>query len=166
MKYWKLLLVVLTLLMQQLVFAAQPSHVVIERLEDQSSTQFISVPKHLPAENLRQLSEYIAKDSRMSLVTWAEFKSDLAKHVSAHIRRNDYPEVDVAAGLIRLLERYDSTPFGLTWNGGLAITGNDYRRAKLTYEGYVKDPNSVAREPDSNRDPVHPDNHLGPLMRR
>ena len=82
------------------------------------------------------------------------------------VRRNDYPEVDLAAAMPQVLLRYEGTPIGITWNGGLAITGNDYRHAAKTFTAYNADPASDAarKVSDRRRDPVHPSNHLDALL--
>lgn len=131
---------------------------------DQHTTTLVGIPRTLPAEQFQRLKDSLIQRSGAYMLPWEDFKRDPPKHVRPYIRRNDYPEVDVVRGLALLLERYDGTPFGLTWNGGLALTSNDYRHASRTYATYLKDPNSFARAIDSRVDSVHPANHLGPLI--
>jgi hypothetical protein len=143
-------------------FGAEPTHVVIDP-SDQHTTTFVGIPKALPAEQFQKLKESLAERKGAYLVTWQEFSADPPRHVRPFVRRNDYPEVDVVGGLTQLLGRYDGTSFGLTWNGGLAVTLNDYRYSGRTYAAYLQDPNSFKR-PDRKADPVHPSNHLEPLL--
>jgi len=138
-----------------LVQAAEPTHVVVDP-SDQHTTTFVGIPKALPDAEFAKLKESLTQRKGAYLVTWAEFKQAPQKHVAVFIRRNDYPEVDVVTGLTHLLERYDGNPFGLTWNGGLAITQNDYAHSARTFLVYS----------DPRRDPVHPRNHLDPLLRK
>jgi hypothetical protein len=142
---------------------AEPTHVVIDPSE-QSATTFVSLPRTLPPEMFQEIKDNLKPEKGAYLVTWGDFKRNPQKHVQPCIRRNDYPEVDVAGGLALLLERYEGLPFGLTWNGGLALTRNDYQHASQTYATFLKDPRSVARAKDIRADPVHPANHLGPLL--
>jgi hypothetical protein len=86
-------------------------------------------------------------------------------YTKPYIKINDYPEVDTIKGLSELLDRYPDTPFGLTWNGGIAYTYNDYQHVKRTYEAYVAAPSSHQRR-ERRADPVHPLNHIGPLLGR
>lgn len=144
------------------VRGVEPSHVVIDP-SDQHTTTFVGVPKALPADQFQKLKESLNERKGAYLVPWQEFSRDPPRHVRQFIRRNDYPEVDVVGGLARLLERYDGSPFGLTWNGGLALTQNDYRHAARTYAAHIQDPSSFQRL-DRKADPVHPANHLDPLL--
>jgi hypothetical protein len=164
MQLIKLFCGALALLTTQVALSAEPTHVVVDP-SDQYTTTYLGVPKSLPKEKFENIKKGLFERKGSYLVTWREFKRDPAKHIKPHIRRNDYPDVDVVRGLTRLLERYDGTPLGLTWNGGLAMTGNDYRHAARTFDKFQSNPNSVAKESDRRRDPVHPENHLGPLLR-
>lgn len=152
-------------LLSGFTFAADPGYVVIDSTARHVAT-FISVPKTLPPADLQKLSEKIAQTEGTIMMSWDEFKSDPAKHVKTQIRRNDYLEVDVVRGLAQLLERYERTPFGLTWNGGLAVTGNDYQYSARSFKAFNNDPSTFSREADRRRDPVHPANHIEPLLRR
>jgi hypothetical protein len=79
---------------------------------------------------------------------------------------DDYPESKVVEGIIELLRRYASTPFGLTWNGGVALTFNDYEHAKRIHKKYLSDPEEYAatRLEDPRRDPIHPKAHFAALL--
>jgi hypothetical protein len=164
MKINRACLSALAMLAFQAAFAAEPTHVVIDP-SDRHTTTFVGVPAAVPAEEFRKLKDSLVQRKGAYMLTWSEFKSDPPKHVRQYIRRNDYPDVDVVSGLARLLERYDGTPFGLTWNGGLAVTESDYRHAARTYAVYSSDPGSF-RTPERRGDPVHPANHLEPLLGR
>jgi hypothetical protein len=142
----------------------EPSHVVIDPT-DEHTTVFLSVPQTAPAEALDKLKDNLKTSPKASLITWEAFKQNASKIVQAHIRRNDYPGVDVTTGLARLMEHLQGAPFGLTWNGGLAITGNDFRHSARSYMAFVADPSSF-RPPERSSDPVHPLNHMEPLLRR
>jgi hypothetical protein len=152
-------------LLSGFTLAADPGYVVIDITARHVAT-FISVPKTFPPTDLQKLNEKIAQTEGISLMSWDEFKGDPAKHIKSQIRRNDYMEVDVVRGLSQLLERYERTPFGLTWNGGLAVTGNDYQYSARSYKAFTNNPNTFSREADRRKDPVHPDNHIEPLLRR
>ena len=160
----KSLLVLFVMLLSQSVLAADPKYVVIDP-SDRYATTFVGISKALSAQELQQLKERVAQRKGAKLLTWAEFSKDRSKLVGAFIVRNDYPEVDVVDGLAKLLARHGDTPFGLTWNGGLAITANDYRHAERTFAAYTRDPKAF-RVAERKADPVHPSNHLGPLLAR
>lgn len=154
----------IALLALQAKLAAEPTHVVIDP-SDQHTTTFIGVPKAVPADEFQKIKDSLVQRKGAYLLTWSDFKSDPPKHIRPYIRRTDYADIDVVGGLVRLLERYDGTPFGLTWNGGLAVTENDYRHSAGTYATFLSDPASF-RVLERRGDPVHPANHLEPLLGR
>lgn len=127
-------------------------------------TVFVGVPKALSDDIQAKLRQEVARREGSRLVDWEAFKRDAARHVAQYIRRNDYPEIDIAQGLTALLERFAGASFGLTWNGGLAFTYNDFVYAERTYGQYLNQPGATLREADRRRDPVHPLNHLEPLL--
>jgi hypothetical protein len=95
------------------------------------------------------------------VVPWAERQAALAKAATAIVKRNDYPALPVGTGLLRLLRCYAGTPFGLTWNGGIAYTLRDY----LYVENSVKEKNRDERNTTPPEgDPVNPSGHLLPLL--
>jgi hypothetical protein len=152
-------------IMSGLVWAAEPSHVLVDASKPET-TIYIGVSKTLPAENFQKLKETLAQRNDAFMLTWEEFKLDPAKHILPKIQRNDYAEVDVVRGMTSLIERFDGAPFGLTWNGGLAITGNDYAYSNRSYKAFKNDSSAFSREPDRRKDPVHPANHIEPLLRK
>ncbi|MBL8488393.1 MAG: hypothetical protein JNK22_15020 [Rhodocyclaceae bacterium] len=78
-------------------------------------------------------------------VPFAEFAGNPAKYISA-----------------RLVRKYPGTPFGVTWNGGMAFTRNDCAAAKKAFDAFRTAGEFV--KPPPERDPVAPANHLGPLL--
>lgn len=134
-------------------------HVVIEQ-----TTPAYTVFAGLTDEQKAKFDAQRPADSE--LVDWPDFPADAEKHVTARIVHDDYPNVDVTAGVLALIRRYPGAPIGLTWNGGIAITYNDYRHAETGYAMYQKDPKAYEawRPHDRRADPIHPLNHLGPLL--
>jgi hypothetical protein len=137
------------------VSAAEPSHVAIDP-SDGYATTFVGIPKTLPEVDFEKLKQSMVQRKGSYLVTWADFKGAPEKHIKSNIRRNDYPDIDLVAGMTKLLERYDGTPFGVTWNGGIAVTNKDYQLASRAFAVYS----------DRGLDPIHPLNHLEPLLRK
>jgi len=93
-------------------------------------------------------------------------KINVDKYVRGRIAKDDYPGSGVVSGIVALLDKYPGGPIGLTWNGGVAITYNDYQHAKKTYQKYLADPSEYerTRTHDPRLDPVNPRGHLGPLL--
>ena len=144
--------------------AGEPALVVVDPA-DRYATTYVALPKNFPAKKLEELKANLKNREGAYLEPWASFRADPARHVNAMIIRNDYPEIDIAKALTTLLERYDSTTFGITWNGGIAIMFGDFRYAERTYAAYLKDPASVKRPADRRADPIHPSNQMQSLIR-
>lgn len=102
----------------------------------------------------------------VTLVTWETFIQNSDEYVKSQIVKDEYPESRTIAGVVELVRKFPGTPIGLTWNGGIAITYNDYQHAKRIYEQYKADPASYerSRNRDPRADPVNPKGHLGPLL--
>jgi hypothetical protein len=99
-------------------------------------------------------------------MSWGKFTSDTDNFVKAHIKKNDYESIQVVKGMVGVIEKYCLTPFGLTWNGGVAITYNDHQHAKMMHQRYLADPAEYdrTRNRDPSLDPVNPNNHFVPLL--
>lgn len=164
MRLFEILVAALLVFAAYAAHATEPTHVAIDP-SAQHTTYFVALPKSLTAEQLQNLNRALAERKGAFMVSWDEFKADPKRYVQQFIRRNDYPEVDVVNGMTRLIERYAGTEFGLTWNGGLAVTQNDYKHASQTYRLFLKD-SDLPKRPEQRADPVHPSNHLEPLLAR
>lgn len=98
------------------------------------------------------------RENGVSLVQWVKFRSGVDKFVNARISRNDYPAGGSVQGIVDLIQKYPGSQFGLTWNGGIAITFNDYQYAKKTFQ-------DQSRPASPATDPVNPAAHLPELLR-
>lgn len=100
------------------------------------------------------------------LIPWDEFSQNEGKYIRSRIIKNEYPESRTIKGIIELVKKYPGTPIGLTWNGGIAITRNDYQHSIKTYNTYLRNPDAYEqiRIRDPRADPVKPEWHLGPLL--
>jgi len=130
---------------------------------DQAYTVFAAIP----SEKVGQVEAKLASAPKeVALVEWSQFADAASQYVGARIVRNDYPQSRTVEGVVALLRKYPGTPIGLTWNGGIAITYNDYQYAKRTYEQYKADPTAYERNRiDAPRpDPIRPEVHLAPLL--
>ncbi len=123
----------------------------------------------LPGEVRAAVVAQLPAGAPVDLVDWAAFKADPARVVAPLVLKDEYPGTNLAAGVLALLEKYPRTPFGVTWSGGLAVTRNDYQHAERIHRLFLERPDDYEKAKVSNerrRDPVHPDNHLGPLLGR
>jgi hypothetical protein len=98
----------------------------------------------------------------VDMVPFEQFVENHKKIIGDRILRNDYPGDRTAEGMAALIRKYPGTPFGVTWNGGIAFTRNDYQAAKSAFESYNA-PEGFTK-PAPERDPVAPMNHLKPLL--
>ncbi|MBC3916090.1 hypothetical protein H8L32_01205 [Undibacterium sp. CY18W] len=138
---------------------AAPGYVIID-VSKPDVTSYTSIPKSRTDADLDKLRGQVSAQAGVSMETWEAFKNNLHLLVEAKIKKNEYPELIIKEGLADFLEKFEGIPLGLTWNGGIALTYNDYIHAKRTYQQYLGKPDSVARVSERNRDPVHPANHL------
>jgi hypothetical protein len=94
-------------------------------------------------------------------VSWFEFIDNAHKYANSTIVKHEYLKYRVADGIVCLVGKTQA-PWGLTWNGGIAFTYNDYKHAEETYNSYQEDPEkykqTVIRDPRA--DPTNPGGHL------
>lgn len=129
-------------------------------------TVFLAIPIDAPDDKVEALSARIADNSSVSLMTWEEFQETKKMLFGSRIVSNDYPRSRALEGMTELLRRYPETPFGLTWNGGVAVTFSDYQHAEDAYQEFLADPDaySNSRPEDPRADPVNPRWHFQPLL--
>ncbi len=142
---------------------AQLGYVLVQAT-DQGYTFYTGVRADVSGEQLQAIKANIANLSRVWLVDWVDFRSNPGKYLHAYVLRNDYPQDDLADGVAAMLQRLPGMPFGVTWNGGIAITSGDYAHSRRTLAAYAANPDSF-HPPERAADPVHPLNHFGALLR-
>ena len=152
----------ITLLLFACAFrATAASEIVLIDMSDPAYTVYAGLPAE-SAENVRaKIANQPAK-----LVTLKDLADDRATLIGAQIKLDEYPKSRAVDGIVELVKKYPGTPFGITWNGGIACTRNDYTFAQRQYAAYNNNPEEYrqAQKPDSATDPVYPPNHLGPLL--
>lgn len=96
------------------------------------------------------------------MLTWEQFLESVNEYARSVILRNDYPSVSVVDGVVCLVasKKGSGAPWGLTWNGGIALTFNDYQHVRRTYKSYKANPAGYRPIRDPKRDPVNPGGHL------
>jgi hypothetical protein len=113
--------------------------VIVEQNES-AFTVFTGIPEDTGEEVLEDLRTRAAEHEKASLLGWEVFMSSIDELARSTMLRDDYPDTDSVAGLVCLLATQPGAPWGLTWNGGIALTYNDYQHARKTYETYTNDP--------------------------
>lgn len=144
---------------------SRPEYVIIDKQEP-AYTVFLGIPEGFPEGEFEKIKSQAAEIKGVEIVSWEKFISDTDNYVKAHIKKNDYEGIQVVRGMVELIEKYCATPFGLTWNGGVAITYNDYQHAKMIHQQYLANPEEYerTRNRDPSLDPVNPNNHFIPLL--
>lgn len=136
-------------------------------LIDASEQAYTVFYKIAAADKAKINTEKLSPDTHQ-LVAWSDFivnRDQASIYILKYILHNDYKEVDIVAGMCALIDRLGGAPVGLTWSGGVALTYSDYQHAKRTYAAWSADPSAHTRR-ERAADPVHPLNHLGPLLKR
>lgn len=148
-----------------LLCRADPASVLIDPTHG-FATVYVSLPKKVSAPDQEQVDAVMTDHAGAYVVPWTSFLADLSHHVTGRIQKNEYPEADATDALVLLLREFELQAFGLTWNGGVALTRIDFAFAEWTHESYARDHDFVARPDDALADPLHPWNHTGPLLGR
>lgn len=120
----------------------------------------------LPQDKEESVRRMTAGQPGATVLSQEEFAAAPEKHVLPRARRDDYAGQRAGEGIVALVQKYPGTPFGFTWNGGIAVTRNDYAHARRLYEAYNRDPAEYEKlkPADARADPLHPAAHLGPLL--
>lgn len=132
----------------------RPDYVLINTSEP-SFTVYYGIQKSQLKVPLQELK----LESGTKIVSMEELERDSNMLMKNRIVKNDYPEQDAIGGLLKLIKAgFSGDGLGLTWNGGIALTYNDFQHAKKSFEKYKKE-NSWEKL-DPRLDPVNPANHL------
>lgn len=132
-------------------------------LVDQSEPAFIAftgIPKDTDEATLEEIRSTVSTEDKVNLLTWKQFTDNVDSYAQAMVMINDYPDVSVVDGLICLVGKAPGAPWGLTWNGGIALTNNDYRHTIEGYQVYKSNPDAYSPNADPRADPVNPGGHL------
>lgn len=128
--------------------------------ENPAYTLFQLIPDDTSPETIQNLEERIANLEKARLVAWEEFSANAEQYVQATLVRTDYPKYDMVEAITCLVREKPGWPWGLTWNGGIAFTRNDYEQVIGRYQAYIRDPKKYRPIRDRRRDPNHPDGFL------
>jgi hypothetical protein len=135
--------------------------VVIDRSEP-AFIVFTGIPKTLGEKKLDEIKMKVSGKETLKMLSWQEFLARVDEYARSVVLRNDYPNIRVVDGIVCLVASQQGTgaPWGLTWNGGIALTFNDYQHAGRSYQSYKENPADYEAVRDPRADPVHPRGHL------
>ena len=121
--------------------------------KDPAFTEFTPSPPNMSETLLRRIVAESAPPGKARVVPAGDLAAAVREEAGRVIQRDDYPGTSVVAGVICLMRRAPG-PWGITWNGGIALTRNDYAFARRSYE---------TKAAPAGTTPVDPRVHLGPL---
>lgn len=138
------------------------SNFVVVDQGEKAFTVFTGIPKNADKDELERIKQKVGGRDTLIMLTWEQFLESVNEYARSVILINDYPSVRIVDGIVCLVASRQGTgaPWGLTWNGGIALTRNDYNHARRTYELYKANPDSYKPIRDPRRDPVNPGGHL------
>lgn len=114
----------------------------------------------------REMIGYAALEN-VSMIAWSTFRQNAESIIEPHIIKNEYPQSSTLLGVIALVKAYPGRSFAITWNGGLAVSFQDYQYAVRTYKAYQADAKAYEdRRANLQTDPVNPQHHLAALLNR
>lgn len=132
----------------------RPDYVAID-IREQAFTVYYGFQK----SQLKTSLEEFKMKTQMSVLSLEEFEKTSDALVKNRILKNDYPDQGAVGGLVKLIKAgFAGNGLGLTWNGGIALTSNDFQHAKKSYDQYKK--NNSWKKLDPKLDPVNPAHHL------
>lgn len=152
------------LLRVQLTPVAQRLDAVMMAEREPAFAAFVGIPRGKTSE----FAATIPAEQRAQVVIfpWTEFLAKARSLLGEIVIRNEYPELALREGLLAVLAENPGAPIGVTWNGGIAVTANDYAHARRSYDSFRLDPARHERDRprDRRRDRLHPLNHFEPLL--
>jgi hypothetical protein len=137
------------------------NYVAIDQSE-RAFTVFTGIPKNIEASELERVKKQVLGQDSLTLLNWGQFLESVNEYARSVILINGYPNYRIVDGIVCLVasKQGSGAPWGLTWNGGIALTRMDYNHARRTYESYKADPASYRAIRDPRGDPVNPGGHL------
>lgn len=138
---------------------SQSAFVVIDRREA-AFTVFTGVSKETESEQLDKIKAQVAHKSGLMMMTWNEFGKNVNELAKSTMLRSDYPNYRVVEGIVCLVSNQPGTPWGLTWNGGIALTFRDYEHVRSAYRVFKENPTQYRPVRDPRADPVNPGGFL------
>jgi hypothetical protein len=122
---------------------------------------FQGIPKTTSSTDIQNIRKRAAKlGKNVSMISWDAFSTSIDQYLRDTILINDYPKYDQKRAIKCLLGAAPGSPWGVTWNGGIAFTNMDYQHVQKTYERYKKSPKEYRPIKDPRRDPVNPGGFL------
>ena len=125
-------------------------------------TVVMGVPVAATTSQWSQLRQMTSKSYKVELIEWKVFFPEAEKRLAACIVKDEYGMKGRIGQFMYAVQNYPGMQFGLTWNGGMAVTGLDYQHTKALYAEYTANPGSWSARGGRGwrADRVNPDGHL------
>ncbi len=138
-------------------YETKAKYVLIDRSES-AHTVFIGITSQQALDDMQSR----IKETNSEVMTWSEFLDNIQQISHSTIIKHHYMQYGVVDGIVCLVGRSPGSPWGLTWNGGIALTWNDYRHSKENYQSNAENPEKydLEAERDPRTAPINPAGHL------
>jgi hypothetical protein len=146
--------------------AADPTEVFIDA-RDPAFLVVQGVAADTPAEALREMTGYATLEG-VSLVGWEAFRQNAQELIGPHIVKDEYPGSALVPSVVALVKTYPGRSFAVTWNGGLAVSFQDFQYAVESRKAFNDDADAYERNRAQalNDDPLNPRDNLAALLNR
>jgi hypothetical protein len=121
----------------------------------------------IPADRQATIDPSHPAAKTLAFVPLETFVKDPKRHLSKRVLVASYSTPRFYERLGQLVAKYPGTPIGLAFNGGIAITRNDYTHAERmhAWSQDQKKYREIQGLPENiPKDPIHPEAHFGPLL--
>ena len=123
---------------------------VVVEAKDPAFTVFTPSPLNMSETLLRRIVAESAEPGKARVILRDELEAVAQDEAGRVIVRMDYPGTRYGSAIACLMRKAPG-PWGITWNGGIALTRNDYDYARKTHE---------TRTPPDHQAPTAPVAHL------
>ena len=129
-----------------------PAEFVLVDTREPAFVVFNPVPPNRSEALVKRVIAESGRPDALRYISWSDFPAAIRSAAEAVIIRNDFHGTALPGGIVCLMSRAPGS-WGITWNGGIAVTRTDYDHARASYATRTAETSS----------PVDPRTHLAPL---
>ena len=143
------------------------SFVIIMDSTNPAYTVITAIPESIKT-NFEKNPNEASKKFTFSFIPMNTFISNPEQYLKDKILVSSFNTENFYVRFAELVTKYPKTPIGLVFNGGVALTANDYTHATRMYAIWKKDEanyQKIQSMPENQkRDPINPNSHFIPLL--
>lgn len=145
-------------------WAADPVDVFVDA-RDPAFIVLQGVAADAPEQARREMAGYATLEN-VSLIPWDAFRTNALDYIAPYIVKDDYAQSSTILGVVALIKAFPGRPFAVTWNGGLAVSFQDYQYAVDTHRTFLADADvwEQTRPRESENDPLDPARNIAQLL--